>query len=126
MKKNSIIWKIIGIVFVACLIVWFWPVAFHKPFIDSDKNIVNDTLMEDGVQTAPGDHTEYEYPDTPPVTETPYDPSNPDPIAPDHSADEPIAPDEPVACTMEAKMCPDGTYVGRQGPHCEFSPCPGN
>lgn len=31
-----------------------------------------------------------------------------------------------VACTMEAKMCPDGkTYVGRQGPNCEFAKCPG-
>lgn len=33
---------------------------------------------------------------------------------------------EIVACTMEAKQCPDGTYVGRQGPRCEFAPCPGN
>lgn len=31
----------------------------------------------------------------------------------------------PVACTMEAKQCPDGSYVGRTGPNCEFSPCPG-
>jgi len=32
----------------------------------------------------------------------------------------------PVACTMEAKLCPDGyTYVGRDQNHnCEFSPCP--
>lgn len=29
------------------------------------------------------------------------------------------------ACTMEAKLCPDGSSVGRQGPNCEFSPCPG-
>lgn len=29
-----------------------------------------------------------------------------------------------VACTMEAKLCPDGSYVGRSGPLCEFSPCP--
>jgi hypothetical protein len=29
-----------------------------------------------------------------------------------------------VACTMEAKICPDGTAVGRQGPNCEFAPCP--
>lgn len=30
-----------------------------------------------------------------------------------------------VACTMEAKLCPDGvTYVGRQGPNCEFAACP--
>jgi hypothetical protein len=25
---------------------------------------------------------------------------------------------------MEAKMCPDGSYVGRTGPNCDFSPCP--
>ena len=30
----------------------------------------------------------------------------------------------PVACTMEAKLCPDGSYVGRTGPNCEFSACP--
>ncbi|HTE48625.1 MAG TPA: plastocyanin/azurin family copper-binding protein [Candidatus Paceibacterota bacterium] len=29
-----------------------------------------------------------------------------------------------VACTMEAKLCPDGSYVGRTGPKCEFSACP--
>lgn len=30
-----------------------------------------------------------------------------------------------VACTMEAKLCPDGkTYVSRSGPNCEFSKCP--
>lgn len=28
------------------------------------------------------------------------------------------------ACTMEAKLCPDGSYVGRTGPNCEFTPCP--
>lgn len=30
----------------------------------------------------------------------------------------------PVACTMEAKLCPDGSAVGRSGPNCEFAPCP--
>ncbi len=30
----------------------------------------------------------------------------------------------PVGCTMEAKMCPDGSYVGRTGPKCEFKKCP--
>lgn len=29
-----------------------------------------------------------------------------------------------VACTMEAKLCPDGSSVGRTGPKCEFAPCP--
>ncbi len=27
-------------------------------------------------------------------------------------------------CTLEAKQCPNGTYVGRTGPNCEFTPCP--
>lgn len=30
----------------------------------------------------------------------------------------------PVACTMEAKLCPDGRYVARTGPNCEFTACP--
>ncbi|MCX6823557.1 MAG: DUF333 domain-containing protein [candidate division SR1 bacterium] len=29
------------------------------------------------------------------------------------------------ACTEEAKICPDGSTVGRTGPNCEFAPCPG-
>ena len=28
-----------------------------------------------------------------------------------------------VACTTEAKLCPDGTSVGRTGPACEFTIC---
>jgi uncharacterized UPF0146 family protein len=32
--------------------------------------------------------------------------------------------DKPVACTMDAKLCSDGTSVGRTGPDCEFV-CPG-
>ena len=31
---------------------------------------------------------------------------------------------EPVACTQEAKVCPDGSSVGRVGPDCEFAACP--
>jgi len=29
-----------------------------------------------------------------------------------------------AACTAEAKLCPDGSYVGRTGPSCEFAQCP--
>jgi len=28
--------------------------------------------------------------------------------------------EEIVACTMDAMLCPDGSYVGRTGPSCEF------
>ena len=31
---------------------------------------------------------------------------------------------EPVACTADARVCPDGTAVGRVPPNCEFAPCP--
>ncbi|MBI3984998.1 MAG: hypothetical protein HY344_03610 [Candidatus Levybacteria bacterium] len=29
-----------------------------------------------------------------------------------------------TVCTQEAKLCPDGSYVGRTGPNCEFATCP--
>lgn len=29
-----------------------------------------------------------------------------------------------VACTQEARLCPDGSYVGRSGPACTFAECP--
>ena len=29
-----------------------------------------------------------------------------------------------VGCTMEAKICPDGSAVGRTGPDCAFAVCP--
>jgi len=32
---------------------------------------------------------------------------------------------EPIACLADAKLCQDGTAVGRTGPNCEFAPCPG-
>lgn len=30
----------------------------------------------------------------------------------------------PVACTEEAMLCSDGSYVSRTGPNCEFAQCP--
>lgn len=33
--------------------------------------------------------------------------------------------DEQVFCTLDAKICPDGSAVGRVAPSCEFAPCPG-
>ena len=31
---------------------------------------------------------------------------------------------QPVACTADAKLCPDGSAVGRTLPNCEFAACP--
>ncbi|MDD5731354.1 MAG: hypothetical protein PHU42_00440 [Patescibacteria group bacterium] len=33
-------------------------------------------------------------------------------------------PVSPAVCTQEAKQCPDGSFVGRSGPNCEFQACP--
>ncbi len=30
----------------------------------------------------------------------------------------------PVFCTQDAMLCPDGSYVSRHGPKCEFDACP--
>ena len=31
---------------------------------------------------------------------------------------------EQIMCTADAMLCPDGSYVGRTGPNCEFAECP--
>lgn len=31
---------------------------------------------------------------------------------------------KPISCTLEVKICPDGSAVGRTGPNCEFVQCP--
>lgn len=40
------------------------------------------------------------------------------------STNQPINNSSSSACTLEAKICPDGSSVGRTGPNCEFAPCP--
>jgi hypothetical protein len=32
--------------------------------------------------------------------------------------------EDKTVCTQEAKVCPDGSSVGRTAPNCEFAPCP--
>lgn len=34
-----------------------------------------------------------------------------------------VLPEKPIACTADAKLCSDGSYVSRTGPNCEFAPC---
>lgn len=45
------------------------------------------------------------------------------PEDPDTKINEPENPDG-IVCTMEVKQCPDGSFVGREGPNCEFKKCP--
>lgn len=39
--------------------------------------------------------------------------------------DQVSVPKTDVVCTADAKQCPDGSYVGRIAPNCEFAACPG-
>lgn len=44
---------------------------------------------------------------------------NPEPIEYKNPTEKPE-----TICTMDVKLCPDGSYVGREGPNCEFKNCP--
>ncbi len=44
--------------------------------------------------------------------------------SPTRATSETSASGDVVVCTMDAKMCPDGSYVGRVAPACEFAACP--
>lgn len=75
----------------------------------------NDALIE--IPIVFGDHIqEISIPE--PITELvdPMSPVSPPPSLPSE--------DNVIACTMDAKICPDGSAVGRTGPNCEFAPCP--
>lgn len=50
--------------------------------------------------------------------------SSPEPVPPVIEIPAPSPAPEPIACTADAKICPDGSAVGRVGPNCEFAPCP--
>lgn len=60
-----------------------------------------------------------------PIIHNPIPPSQEMPIYPG-SENKPDTGDNMTQCTLEAMICPDGSAVGRTGPKCEFSPCPGN
>jgi hypothetical protein len=70
----------------------------------------------DAVETSPGEGEDGYNPDD----------MNPPPSS-EHRPMPPRdrGPGDQIMCTMEAKICPDGTGVGRTGPNCEFAPCPG-
>lgn len=61
------------------------------------------------------------HPPVPPVTEDSGASQQPD----QQTDQQPLPPQGQLMCTMDAKICPDGTGVGRTGPNCEFAPCPG-
>ena len=65
-------------------------------------------------------------PDNRPGLEQPRNPEIVKPGSPElEESIDPSLLDEGVACSADAKICPDGSAVGRSAPNCEFAPCPG-
>ena len=46
-------------------------------------------------------------------------------VASSEQTQTPLASPHQTACVMDAQECPDGTYVARVAPSCDFAPCPG-
>ena len=84
----------------------------------SDKSYVHRSGPSCEFETCPSTNSRIE--EIPVTTSTPsvVHREPPVPTAP------PVPPKKGYACTMEAKQCPDGSYVGRSGPSCEFAACP--
>ncbi|MGH8531164.1 MAG: hypothetical protein ACREV1_00190 [Gammaproteobacteria bacterium] len=49
----------------------------------------------------------------------------PDPTTTSYSVGLTVSCDEPVFCTTDVKICPDGSALPRVPPTCEFAACPG-
>jgi hypothetical protein len=47
------------------------------------------------------------------------------PVTPVPQSGDTATTSEQTICTLDAKVCPDGTAVGRTGPDCAFAACPG-
>ena len=62
----------------------------------------------------------------PPTAPPPPAGGPPTPVTPPVTPPPPVGgpPPEQIFCTQEAKLCSDGSYVGRTGPKCEFAACP--
>ena len=107
---------IVAITIIAAMIIL-------KPTSSQEANTIQ--TPEESEVVTPGGETNnggLEAPEEPaplpPATEPSEDPG--DPVV------EPDSPEEagPVACTLDVQQCPDGSYVGRVAPNCEFAPCP--
>lgn len=127
-KKEKILLSVIG-TFFALLAVWVVASVVTAPPHD-DKDLSFPTACSQEAMICPDGSAvgrtgpNCEFAPCPPSIPAPGETQ---PIVP---APKPIPSpvegdgEEFIACTMDAKMCPDGSYVGRIAPKCEFAPCP--
>lgn len=109
MNKNTVILIIASIVILVGLMTYGSMQMKKNPTVYEPYATNTETPSQDVT-------TNNDKPVTPPSTQ-------PEEVPPSSSMKGGV---EVVACTMDAKQCPDGSYVGRTGPQCEFAPCPGN
>jgi hypothetical protein len=124
-QKENKTWKYLGLIIVAYLILWFCGPMFNR---SRDVNVMYQPMPDYYPKPTPyqaGPTYKYDSVynhDSNPQNDEPV--TNPNPqvkveIIPNHTND-----DGAVACTMDAKICADGSAVGREGPNCEFAKCP--
>ena len=116
------------------ILVAFFAILLVVPFLFPITHLLNDS------KTIPSPTTEIKPSATVAVTQTPTPTCIPRPSCLDATprcmiaqtsdmcpapTKKPVVPQEgnPM-CTLDAKLCPDGSYVSRSGPNCEFSTCP--
>jgi hypothetical protein len=130
-QKENKIWKYIGIIVIAYFMLWFLGPMFNK---DQDLNVYQYQPMFDyspkSVQTPQGPMIQYVngygHDSNPQNDDVPVTNPNPQLKVEVISEPTPINDGDMGVCTMDAKICADGSAVGRSGPNCEFAPCPGN
>lgn len=94
-------------VLIASIIVIGWFLA-QAPGKHDARTQIDPPSLE--IEPAPVEVDGNEYPEDEP--------------GPPSTGGESLPEQNPVACTMDAKMCPDGSFVGRTGPDCAFAECP--
>jgi|GEM_PF-3298204 len=128
MQKNRLIAAALALVGIVLLIIILMTFLDSGSVVTtgSRQDVVTDSLQSpDGSYR--GSQTIYGLPGTPgygngtslPGSPTTYPTTNPSP-----NPQPQTPPSDPVACTADAQLCPDGSYVGRVAPSCAFAPCP--
>jgi hypothetical protein len=110
------------IIFIAIALVVFIMFAISVyAFLNPGLINFNATKKRQGTSPAPA--TQVTEPMRPKASPTLQAPS-PQPTAEDQNiSQENTSEEEIIFCAQDVKQCPDGSYVSRQPPTCEFAPC---
>jgi flagellar basal body-associated protein FliL len=109
---------LIIVAFVVLLTISVAVYAFLNP------GLMNFNAAKNGQQISPTPATQVTKSMRQEASPTLQAPS-PQPTAEDQNiSQEDVSEEEIIFCAQDVKQCPDGSYVSRQPPTCEFAPCP--